>query len=232
MVNHLMGNPSITFAPGDTPDIVLKAKLDSSIAEYNAKPEDLKIEEYADDLENHFHIRHNIYGILIGNWLVGDLLLLEPKQLASEISTIRQRVDEIADREEAYIAEQTAALHLVWSVFKNISDYDALIEYEQLVLEPHEQQIILYATELFIKNNNPNTDLMALLIHHVSKTLPPEQVKNYAAIAIEAGRNKYIETEKCMDCTQKITKSISKFNDTKKMTVQAGIDKLSKYQTL
>lgn len=140
-----------------------------------------------------------------------------------------------------YIAKQMIASQIQEYIIPKYSLKDGLNRDKISPLSNNNKELLLYATELFIKNGNPNADLIAFNLSLLENSINKNLLREYAQLSIE-NANRWVEQQNtfytkeyklkssCTSCEKEISNLISELQrDEKRIFVTQGMDSLQQY---
>lgn len=160
------------------------------------------------------------------DYVLEDLDLDNKSLMAKSIQTIENRLASL-DSEDLFLTEQIIADKLERKIFENISSQDAIHDNKNKVLSDSELLILNYATKLFVRNANPNAELIALNLHHLSGKIDDQLLQQYAIQSIVNAEQWFGSDRLCIDCARKSNPALTV--DDKIQSVNSGIRQLEKY---
>lgn len=144
--------------------------------------------------------------------------LEKENDFAPVIRDFKKVIDKNINNEALFLAKQMFAMKLMVKMYPGLLKEDDVFSYQESELNKNQLDALHYATELLVSTGNPNADLIAVNVFHLSDTISETQVQNLAARAQENAMKWYDQDFLCDNC--------QRGRDAKARAVRKGISEL------
>jgi uncharacterized protein YceK len=142
------------------------------------------------------------------------------------IASIQAHLDNYQDREETFLIEQITATRILHVICLNYTLKSNLDTCWNEKWDSKKIQLLNFATSLFVKNANPNADLIAYNLEKLEGSVPDETLEHYAKKTIKSSKAWFSDDNLCVECSSANTPGNL---DRKTQLVQKGVSDLNKY---
>jgi len=119
------------------------------------------------------------------------------------IANADERFSKHADSEALFLAEQMFAMKLQEVIFPDVTSNHNPIAFTSEELTDNQLDALYHLSEIFVRNGNPNADLLAVNLYHLENSVYSESVKELAIVAIENAKHWYGSELACEGCYSK-----------------------------
>lgn len=144
-------------------------------------------------------------------------------EIASLIEEFKYVIDKNTENEALFLAEQIFAMKLQEKLFPEILSEKNVFSLKNKRLSETQLSILEYITKTFVKYGNPNVDLIAVNLYHLSNRLEKNKISELSKSA-EENAVKWFGDEvlNCTDCNKKVT--------SKTKSLVRGLEEVRSYQ--
>lgn len=146
---------------------------------------------------------------------------LAPEELPQILETFRTASDKHSESPALFLAEQMFAMKLQENIFPDFTRQTDIARFKESNLSEYQLEALELITEVFVRNGNPNADMIALNLHHLNSHAESSKLNILANRAYNNAVSWHGDTITCDNCFSK--------EDAKTGALRAGIKDLEMF---